>query len=77
MDDQPHYGDCCRVVGQSSNGSSSGWNHLLKVLAELEARRDSHAPPSSDPIDLPKRRPRARQPEVLGYRALRRTTSRS
>jgi hypothetical protein len=45
MDDQPRYGDCCCVLRQSGNGSSSGWNHLLQVLAEIEARRDSDEPP--------------------------------
>ena len=35
MNDQVQYGDCCRVVRESSIGS--GWKRLTHVLAELEA----------------------------------------
>jgi len=35
------YSDCCRLVSRSSVGSK--WEHLVTVLAELEARQSSPA----------------------------------
>ena len=42
MKDLGQFGDCCRVVSESSIGS--GWKRLTHVLAELEALHGSPPP---------------------------------